>query len=219
MSNPWDAPPFPKFGNKSARVLFAAIGEALITWEELEITLAHLYSTLKTGSQFDPVAFKEYGEPYNFKDRMAFLKREADHRFVREPDQLFEGEFNWIVTNANGFSQRRNDVAHGVVRLLHKMQDAEASLLSFWGDPQWCLVPPMFKDAKYVSLDTPGHILSYREIKRFTANFLKIIRRTSDLARALEPQERASRRTFVERHSLHQDAQDRQCNRVKRARL
>ncbi len=201
MMNSWDAPPFPKNGNKSSLSLYAAIGESLITWEELEVTLAHLYSSLKSGSRFDAIAFKEYGEPLNFKDRISKLKCVACEHFIHFPDQLFEGEMCWIVANSIGFSQRRNDVAHGVVRMIHMIQDPRATLLSFTGSPEWCLIPPMFKDAKYVSPNTPAHILTSREIKKFTAQFWKIIRRASDLARALEPQERALQRTFVEQHS------------------
>ena len=41
-ANPWDAPPFPKRGNRSSRVLYEAIGRALTTWELLETYLAKI---------------------------------------------------------------------------------------------------------------------------------------------------------------------------------
>jgi len=43
------------------------------------------------------------------------LARVADAWFTRDPNQEMEGEFKRIVVTARGFSERRNEFAHGVV--------------------------------------------------------------------------------------------------------
>ena len=73
MPDPWDRPPFPKAGN-SPRILYEAIGRALMAWEEVEGAFAHLYSTFLTGWPFDVEANRQYGEPLNFVHRIEGLR-------------------------------------------------------------------------------------------------------------------------------------------------
>jgi hypothetical protein len=198
MPDPWDRPPFPKRGNRSDRVLYEAIGRALATWEELETMLAHLYAALCGHSAYDTKANHAYGAPLNFRTRLAKLERAGVDYFTKHPHPTLEAELGWVIQNAAGWSQRRNDVAHGVMRFLHMALDPQAGLLTGRGPPQCCLVPPHFDEAKFVSRDTPAHILTSREINAFAAAFWPIIRRAFALARAVElPQHALRRRSFV----------------------
>jgi hypothetical protein len=196
VDNPWDAPPLPTRGNRSERVLYEAIGRALSTWEELETRLAGLYAAFCEQSQYDRATNNEYGAPANFRVRLAALERAGCRYFVKRPHQDLEGEFAWLIRTADGWAQRRNDVAHGIVRFLHMVRDPQATLLS--GNPiECCLVPPHFREAKYISPDTPAHILTSREINSFAIAFWPIIRRASDLADAVELPQHALRRRFA----------------------
>jgi hypothetical protein len=80
MPDPWDRPPFPKAGN-SPRILYEAIGRALMAWEEVEGAFAHLYSTFLTGWPFDVEANRQYGEPLNFVHRVDGLRAIACRSF------------------------------------------------------------------------------------------------------------------------------------------
>jgi hypothetical protein len=194
-ADPWHPPPFPKRGNRSSRALYEAIGRALCTWEELETMLAHLYAALCGRSQFDAKANHAYGEELNFRNRLTELERAGCRYFVKRPDQTQEGELAWVIRYVRGYSQRRNDVAHGVVRLLHMVLDPRQGLLT--APTEWCLVPPDFREAKFVSPDTPAHILTSREINHFATAFSPIIRSTHALASAVELPQYASRRRFA----------------------
>jgi hypothetical protein len=46
MANPWDIPPPPQVGDASEDITFASVGRALTRWEEFELMLASLFSTL-----------------------------------------------------------------------------------------------------------------------------------------------------------------------------
>ena len=172
MGEPWDARP--KLGNRSSRVLYEAIGRALTTWELLETYLADLYAAFCEADCFDEKANHSYGKPLNFYGRIIELRRAACEYFVKHPNQSVEAEFCWVVKFTNGFSHRRNDVAHGVVAMLHMARDPQETILSGLGPPQWCLVPPHFREAKFVSPETPAHILTSREINAFTNAFWPI---------------------------------------------
>src|ERR1700693_2666187 len=143
MAEPWDRPPFPQQGNRSSRALYESIGRALCAWEELETALAHSYAALCDKSRFDERANNAYGEESNVKRRIDALRLAGRKYFARRPNQELEGELFWIVKYVEGYSARRNDVAHGVVRLIHMVKDPRATFLGGPpGPPQWCLVPP-----------------------------------------------------------------------------
>ena len=44
MENPWDVRPKSEMGDRDPNVLFAAIGQALTEWENVESSLAELFA-------------------------------------------------------------------------------------------------------------------------------------------------------------------------------
>ena len=108
MPNPWDQPPFPKRGN-SERILFQAIGRALMAWEEVEGAFAHLYSTFLTGWPFVETANRQYGEPLNFVHRAQGLQQTACSVLSqRNPSQDREGTFDGVLCgSAIGWSGQK----------------------------------------------------------------------------------------------------------------
>jgi hypothetical protein len=192
VPDPWDAPPFPKRGNHSRRVLYESIGRALSTWEELESTLARLYAAFCGKDQYDTEANHAYGTELNFRNRLTELQRSACRYFIKRPHQDLEGDLAWVVRYATGYSRRRNDVAHGVVRLLHMVLDPRQGFLS--AEPGWCLVPPHFREDKFSSPTLPDYILTSREINRFANAFWPLVRRAHALSDTVELPHYASRR-------------------------
>jgi hypothetical protein len=190
--NPWDPPPFPKRGNNSQATLFSAIGRALTTWEELESFLSNLYSSLCEKSAYDEKANFVYGQFASVNRRMDELNRVGSSYFTKRPNQNFEGELCSIIRDVNGWSARRNDVAHGVVRFIGLVRDNDDYIGKSLGHTlltvpiEWCLVPPHFKENKYVTGNTPAHILTSYEINKFAKAFWPLIRRVYRLSEAVE---------------------------------
>jgi hypothetical protein len=87
MSYPWDHPPFPTRGNRSDGSLFEALVRTLNAWEEIEISMSHLYAAFVASDRFDPTASHAYGEDANFNQRSAKLARAAQAHFIRHPSQ------------------------------------------------------------------------------------------------------------------------------------
>ncbi len=191
MPEPWDRPPMPKRGNRSERVLFEAVGRALMAWEEIETALAHLYAALATGDRFHPVSNREYGKPPTFIERLKGVEKKAARYFVKLPDQERESEFARIFALSTGFSGRRNDIAHGRVRLIHWIINpgSREALLSLAGTKamQSCMIPAHFKGDKFTSENLPLYVYTSREINHIAAQFWPISRRVAELARLVEP--------------------------------
>jgi hypothetical protein len=98
--------------------------------------------------------------PLNFRARLAKLERAGTQYFTKRPHQDLEADLAWIVQNAAGWSQRRNDVAHGVVRLLHMVLDPRETLLT--APTEWCLVPPHFRNEPEHGAPRPSSPGPYR---------------------------------------------------------
>jgi hypothetical protein len=167
MPDPLDRPPFPKRGNKSDCILFEAIGRTLNAWEEVEISLAHLYAAAVSGDRFDSAANHAYGEPTNFRQRIECLQRVAARRFINHPSQPIEGEFARLMELINGYAARRNDIAHGHTLPVQWLVDPadRPVLLSIAGQVQWCLVPPHFRANKFTARQRPAYALTSWEIR------------------------------------------------------
>jgi hypothetical protein len=185
MPDPWNRPPFAKRGT-AQRVLYEAIGRTLMNWEEIEGSLAHLYSAFVTGGRYDTAANREYGEPLNFVGRVECLKSAACRYFHKYCSQEAEGAFDELVRLALGWSNRRNDVAHGRARPSRWLNPSETGHEM----ARWCIIPPHFSGKKFPD-DTPAYILSSREIRRFGDAFWKLAGSVETFAYELEARHRA----------------------------
>jgi hypothetical protein len=183
MAHPWDRPPFPKRGNISQSVMFAAMGRALNAWEEVEISMAHLYAAFLTGDRFDPTANHAYGVEANFNQRSAGLQRIADNHFIGRPSQSIEGEFYRLIQLVTHYSARRNDIAHGHTLQAHWVlkPDSRATLLTAPNEG-WCIVPPHFRANKFTNQNRPVYALTSWELNEFSDVFWDMARGISNLS-------------------------------------
>jgi hypothetical protein len=174
-------------------VLYEAVGRALMAWEEVECELSHLYSAFITRWPFDIEANRKYGEPLNFVHRAQALERVACRYFCKNPCQDMEGAFAEIMRLANGWSTRRNDVAHGRARPSHWILNpgSRETLLGVRGPLQWCIIPAHFKEDKFID-DEPTYVLTSPEMRRFAAAFWSIAKQTSEFMHKIEAPSRAS---------------------------
>ncbi|RUX97442.1 MULTISPECIES: hypothetical protein [unclassified Mesorhizobium] len=142
MANPWDPFEFPLVGTRDESILFEALGRAVSRWESVEWRLATMYSLFA----YDPTwtKMREYGAGTIFRKRLDSLGRIADAWFAKFPNQAAEGAFQSIVTTASGFSNRRNEFAHGIVRDLRDYVYFHTKLrLASVTVPQFVVVPPL----------------------------------------------------------------------------
>lgn len=191
--HPWEIPPFPKRGDGSDRTTYAAVGHAISQWEVIEVEFAHLYSVLVAHSRFDVAANRAYGEPPNFKDRLAKLERMGKRYFTRYPSQENEGEFCQLTSRALHFSARRNDIAHSVARPIHWIRKPPRTIIDGPKKMRWCLVPPHFKRTKFTNGHMPLYVYTSKEILFFAGHFRALALSVNRLTYKLEEPHRASR--------------------------
>ena len=195
MPNPWEPPLFPDHGDNDNKTLFESIGRALTAWEDLESFLSHLYAGLSEQSLYNQEAIYRYGSFCNVSIRARDLRASGEAYFIKYPNQHLEGELSWIIKSFSGWSQRRNDVAHGVVRLIDIAKYTRISLMG--ASTSWCLAPPHFKEEKHFATNTPARILTSVEINRFSDAYWSLLRRVFALSQAVELPIYASQRKLV----------------------
>jgi hypothetical protein len=181
--NPWDRPPLARQGNRSDRVLFESIGRTLNAWEQIESELAHLYSALLTGDRFDLPANLAYGVPNTIRLRLAGLQRVAKAHWVQRPSQEIEAEFERLSDLVDRYSDRRNDIAHGIARPFQWIvtPNLEGLVMIPSRNSAWYVIPPHYRP-KTEPGAYPAYLLTSREINAFGAVFLKITHALSNLS-------------------------------------
>jgi hypothetical protein len=169
MAEPWDVPPFPDHGDQNADDTYKMVGRALSEWEELEYRLAHLYAQI-IGRPSQIAALREYGKGRIFADRIAGLETAAEAYFIRNPRQNSEAELACIAEVARRLADRRNEIAHGIVRPLQWIQRPIPDRLI--GQPlEYALVPPLYTRRKLDEKNRPKYIYTANELMQFWLAF------------------------------------------------
>jgi len=115
MAKPWDSLPLPRDGDLDEKVTYEWLGRVLCRWELIEFTLARLYS-LFVDDPDGSLALREFGEGRTVPDRDKLLRSAAEKWFAQKgTTQKTEGRFDKFMQEYVGFSDRRNEVAHGIV--------------------------------------------------------------------------------------------------------
>jgi hypothetical protein len=166
MVNPWDPQPSPTRGDDAPGLTFEWAGRAISQWEHIEFQLALLYSVF-AGRPNNAKTVQEYGVGRIFRERMQLLRRSGSDYFIATPNQGFEGELEAICAAAQGFADRRNEVAHGVVF-------PSIFLPSFLEDrignfERWALVPPHFAVRNFNAEGFPTYAYTSRELNILVA--------------------------------------------------
>lgn len=116
---PWDRRPWPRVGDSDIAALYASIGCALTAWERYESELAFLFSQfVSTGPGSIHPAMRAYCAVRTFQGRMEMLQAASESFFygwgIKDGDPLMS-EFKSMLNPSKRYSERRNDIAHGVV--------------------------------------------------------------------------------------------------------
>jgi len=142
MSNPWDRPPAPMEGDDDENAVYAGVGRVVSNWELIEGELTHLFATF-SGVLYTELAYDQYYERgKTTKARLAATEKAAERFFQKTPDQVVEAEFRDLMRRISGFSERRYEIAHGIVR---PMRWNERRVRPANGARQYCLVPPHYQ--------------------------------------------------------------------------
>jgi len=151
MADPWDVPPLPTRGDDSDDTTYAAVGRFISSWEGCEVTLSLLHAAF-VKQPFRAQAMWEYGGGRIFAARLQILERAGCAHFRRKPDQDGEGDFKLLMTRVRGFSDRRNEIGHGIVQPIqwhdhtfgpdHQRDSTE-------GPWRYCLVPSHYTIRKF----------------------------------------------------------------------
>lgn len=189
MTDPWDVPPLPDRGNEDADSIYMMVGKCLSQWEEVELELSRLYA-LYLGRGVSLSAMLEYGEPRIFDQRLQNLKRAAENFFTRSPNQAIEGEFDRLAERSRRFADRRNDIAHSIVRPLQWFRPRPPILDPLVGEPsEYALVPPYYTSRKF----DPNNLPKYAYIaEMLTEFFLHFHELSAELASLHERVSRAA---------------------------
>jgi hypothetical protein len=152
MANPWDAPPLPDHGDDDIERTFAGVGRVLSQWETIEIELSVLYA-LFTKRPADAEARREYGKGRIFVDRSKIIEDVAPKWLC---NQELEAEFDSLICTIRHYSDRRNEIAHGIVRPIQWVIPFEPRSRF-----QYCLSPPYHDYRRYTEKDLPEYIYIY----------------------------------------------------------
>lgn len=141
MTNAWDRPPAPRKGDTIDTATYVGVGRVVSRWESVEFDLSRLYSLFVGDS--DGPAMQTYGEPSIFRDRLARLDEGADRYFAARPSQEHEGTLAALRSNAEGFSARRNEIAHGIVFNLRGLSYFD-NMFGPGESEQYAVIPPLY---------------------------------------------------------------------------
>jgi hypothetical protein len=114
MANPWDPLPIPRDADLDDKVTYEWVGRVIHRWENLEFTLARVHSVL-SGDPDGSTALRAYGAGRILPERNAIIRAAAEKWFTKAPHQRLEGQFDKFMQEVIGFSDRRNEIAHGIV--------------------------------------------------------------------------------------------------------
>lgn len=104
--------------------IYAAIGEALSVWSEVETMLSRIYSAFFAETQSDDfritrrwyASFKMFGSMPSTAAKIAALQVVCKAYFITDVDKEEREYLEDILNLIEKFCARRNDIAHGVVK-------------------------------------------------------------------------------------------------------
>jgi hypothetical protein len=187
MAAAWDIPPFDGRGDKTPNPTYEAVGRALSAWEEVEVSLSHLFGIFTGKDPLSLATYAEYGKPSIFSHRADGLQDAASVYFVRNPNQAHEAEFADLICDIRKFSARRNDIAHGIVRPIVVGPPISIPDDDPAGEPwlqmnyEYCLLPPTYAGRRFGLDRTPQYVLPAAEIMQFQAAFTRLLARVAQL--------------------------------------
>lgn len=202
MSNSWDRPPDSAIPlrsiDKDPKPIFAALGRAVSNWEGVQAAVTEVYLSIldQQNDELDQKALDEFGQILRVPNRAKELRNRTDEFFRQgtELEEGFEATFRSALSSLlkayEGWTQRRNDLAHGYVTEWDApdYSDGNQPIVTFYG-----LLPSHARTRKWFMYE-PEYNYIAREIEAFADAFSQLDNELADLARKMN-EVRGSRST------------------------
>jgi hypothetical protein len=141
MTNPWDRPPLPTYGDLEPEELYRAVGAMASAWETIEFDLCLIFSVFAEDPKGE--AMRLYGENRTFPGRLDTFSRKAESYFIKGPNQNREIELHQFLKEVIGFCERRNEIIHGIVLRINNLNHYLQHLADKSPKPfQFAVIPP-----------------------------------------------------------------------------
>ena len=174
VSDSWDKPfPLPSSGDDNERLTFDGVGRAITAWESVEFELSRLYSIF--AGDPDGSAIQEYGRGQIFRERLKSLKEAGERAFIRRPDQGLEDIMGCLGGTAQGYSNRRNEVAHGIVFLVSSLTFFRVRFCTAAGECSWALIPTYYNIRKHNNDGAPTYAYTSTELRALTGMLYELL--------------------------------------------
>ena len=112
----YDVQAAPEFGDDKEETTYAAVGRALTNWELFENQMSHLFSVLCGNVGPATAAARAYGAIQTFRGHKEMIEAAAEYYFLKhDGHEALQKRLKDLLESANGFSARRNEIAHGYV--------------------------------------------------------------------------------------------------------
>jgi hypothetical protein len=168
MANPWDVPKPEPLGDRDENVLYAAVGRALSQWERVETACARTYAFL-IGAPTDELAIspalRSFGIVNSFPTRCEMITTSGKAFFHLHPEVVhYEKLINDALSEARQYSNRRNEIAHGVVCQIFGARESEG----------YYLLPSFYNPRKFPVSMIPTYQYVEKNILYFSEEFTKL---------------------------------------------
>jgi hypothetical protein len=191
---PWEVPDQPKFGDTSNDITFRAVGQALSQWEWFEGNLSLAFSYLIGTGYGNIAASRAYGSVEVFRVRKNLIENAAEVYFKYTKDDHLQAELESLLKQANEFSGRRNEIAHGIVNQYFAVKPGVVT------HKGWVLYPAYYATRKRKLPEkepltdiTPTYAYSSVEIEYFGREFSKLAQKAIEILTRLTQHEQGKK--------------------------
>jgi hypothetical protein len=193
MNNVWDIPHSShlKVGDATESVIYEAVGRALSSWEGLVADLTFVFAVLTSQDepwQYNP-AVRAFGAVQGAAAKSEMVQQAAEALFHNFEMQLavdcdeYRAGLKSLLREYNGWSARRNDVAHGYVteRRMPDYANDDTLIIS-----TYLLCPSHSASRKWPVGWEPAYQYRADEIEKFGVSFDELAARVRQFAKRLE---------------------------------
>lgn len=177
MAHPWDIPPRKSTGDRKPNPIYTAVGMAMSSWEFIETDLAAMFAVFTGATSWKETApaLRAYGSIISYRARREALTAAARAFFRVHRMARIERSFKVALKKCDGWSDRRNDLAHGLVLRVTSIA------------PGYFLWPTPYNTRKYpIETSEPAFCYRASQIRKIAYSFKKVRQQTNKLARRLE---------------------------------
>jgi hypothetical protein len=181
---PWEVRDPSPMGDVDEKPVFDAVGRALTAWETVEIECARLFAVLVSTRQkklYHAAAVRAYGSIVGTHSRSNMLQLAAESYFATRPAKRssFEKRCANLIGEYKQYSDRRNEIAHGLVRRIFLKKGQRPVAIGIYLIPSF-FNPKKFKKGELTYQYTSGDVIHYmQEFTKLQLRFAELIKQLS----------------------------------------